>query len=72
MLSRAESASLLADGRCAARRAEFRAAASEQRAWQLEHAASLDDLLRFLTDLQAVFGPFPSDRPITLDSDIRL
>ncbi len=63
---------MLEDGRCERRREEFRAAALAQRAWQREHPASLDDLLLFLGDLQAIFGPFATDRPITIDRDMRL
>jgi hypothetical protein len=67
-----ERASLIEDGRCPARQAEFRISAAATRAWRRAHPATLDDVLAFLADLQRIFGPVPADRLITLDPDIRL
>jgi len=53
---------LVADGRSADRRDDFRAARDAARAWRRSHPYTLDDHLRFLASVQAVLGPFPPRR----------
>ncbi len=63
MLTEEEKAEMLADAGSASRRADFRAA--QAAAASYTGGTSLDRHIRFLDDIQAVFGPFDvSEKPV--------
>lgn len=71
-MNETDQADYLRDGRSPDRLRAFLDGEAAGRRWEQEHPRGFDEYLRFLEELQAVFGPFPVDRTPWPWTDFRL